>query len=151
MMIGMYLEPLWRKLSSALRIDRKSKAFGIFQVFRTFIIVNIGMLIFRAKTLRDAINMFKSIFIDFKFSNMLPGHHLGVRMDWADYLIVVLGVLIIFIVGVLGEKGIDIRQRIARLPFALKFVLYLAFVFVIIIFGAYGDGYGAVIPMYANF
>ena len=56
-----------------------------------------------------------------------------------------------FVVGLIQEKGVDIRARIAKLPFALKFVMFIAAVMIIIVFGAYGEGYGKVDLIYANF
>ena len=55
------------------------------------------------------------------------------------------------VVGVISEKGINITERIYKLPYVAKLGIYLAFLFVIIIFGAYGEGYGVVDLIYANF
>ncbi len=151
MMFGMFLEPLFRKLCSKIKLDRSTRAFGIFQMLRTFAIVNVGMLIFRADTLKQAASMAVSIFANPNLRAMLPGAHNGLGLDKNDYLILVLGTLVVFIVGLIQEKGIDIRQKISGLPFAVKFVLFMLAIFVIIIFGAYGEGYGEVDLIYANF
>ncbi len=151
MMIAMFLEPLFRKLCEKLHIDRTSKPFGIFQMLRTFVVVNVGMLIFRADTLSQAVKMAVSIFTNPNLRAMLPGAHNGLGLDINDYLIIVLGAFIVFVFGLVQEKGIDIRARIAKLPFIVKFIGFMAFLFVIVIFGAYGEGYGKVDLIYANF
>lgn len=151
MMIGLFLEPVFAKLCEALKINRTSRLYGIFQIFRTFIIVNIGMLIFRADSLKQAAAMFKSIFTSFDLTAVVPGHSNGLGLDIKDYIILFIGVIIVFAVSYLGEKGIDIRQKISKLPLYLRFIIYLAMIFVIIIFGAYGEGYGVVDLIYANF
>ncbi|MBQ8076939.1 MAG: MBOAT family protein [Eubacterium sp.] len=151
MMIGMFMEPLFRKICDKAKINRQSKGFGIFQMVRTFFIVNIGMLIFRADTLKQASEMVTSIFTNPNFEALRPGAKNGLGLDLYDYLILVIGTLIVFVVGLIQEKGVDIRARIAKLPFALKFVMFIAAVMIIIVFGAYGEGYGKVDLIYANF
>ena len=154
MMIGLFLEPVFAKLCEKLKINRKSKGFAVFQTVRTILIVNGGMLIFKAQELdvekmspvadlQVAGKMFASLFAP--TSNVYLG--LGVY----DYVVIGIGIALLVTVSVIQEKGVDIKQRIYNLPYPVKFIFLLAFVFVIIIFGAYGDGYGVVDPMYANF
>lgn len=151
MMFGLFLEPVFRKVCDKLKIDRKSKSYGIFQIIRTAFIVNIGMLIFRADTLEQAVSMFTSIFTKMPSSCVNPGASQGFGLDVFDYIIVAVGVLIVFAVSLMTEKGIDVRARIAKLPFVVKFIGFMAAIFIVIIFGAYGDGYGVVDLIYANF
>ena len=151
MMVGLFLEPLSAKVCKLLKINRQSKAFNLFQIIRNFCIVNVGMLIFRADNLKIAVSMFVSIFTHPNLRAMLPGHGNGLNLDLGDYAIIVIGTGIVFLVGLIGELGIDIREKISHLPFAVKFVLFLAAVLVIVVFGAYGDGYGVVDLIYANF
>ena len=68
-----------------------------------------------------------------------------------DYAAIIIGFIAMLVVGLIQEKGIDIKQRIFNLPYPVKFVLLMVFVFVIIVFGAYGEGYGVVDLVYANF
>lgn len=149
MMVGLFLEPLFRKICSAVKIDRKSKGFQAFQIIRTFIIVNIGMLIFRAESLTQAKDLFKAIFArggeKFSFTSTIVG------LNNKDYVVIAIGVAIVIGVSIAQEKGINIRERIARLPYAAKFVLFMLAAFAVIIFGAYGEGYGVVDLIYANF
>ena len=49
MMIGMYLRPVSDKLLHALHIAPESKGFALFQMVRTFLIVNVGMMLFRCR------------------------------------------------------------------------------------------------------
>lgn len=95
--------------------------------------------------------MIKSVFTGFDLSVLMPGHKNGIGLALADYLVIVLSVIILFVVGLVKEKGVDIRKEVSYLPFALKFVIYMASIFAVIIFGAYGEGYGVVDLIYANF
>ena len=150
MMLGLFLEPLFAKLCKGLKINRKSKPYRLFQILRTVVIVNFGMLIFRADDLKTAAAMFKSIFTDLGISKLLAGNN-GFGLSKYDYAAIIIGFIVMVVVGLIQEKGIDIKQRIFNLPYPVKFVFLMAFVFVIIIFGAYGEGYGVVDLIYANF
>ena len=72
-------------------------------------------------------------------------------MDKADYIIVALTLGIVLVVGFLRERGVAIREEIGKKNIVVRWVLYYALIFFIIIFGAYGTGYYPVEPMYASF
>ena len=55
------------------------------------------------------------------------------------------------IVGNIQEKGVDIREKIAKLPYYKKFILFMVMIFSVIIMGAYGEGYGVIDLIYAKF
>ena len=150
MMLGLFLEPLFVKICKALKINRKSKPYALFQIIRTVIIVNFGMLIFRADDLKTAISMFKGIFTRFSISGFLSGGN-GFGLSKYDYLAIVVGFVLMVVVGLIQEKGIDIKDRIFKLPYLVKFVILMVFLFSIIIFGAYGAGYQPVDLIYAGF
>lgn len=151
MMLGLFLEPLFKKLCEALKINRESKAFRLFQILRTFVIVNFGMLIFRAEDLKTALQMFKSIFTGFDLSVLKIGANNNFGLDIQDYIILAIGVALIFVVSLIEEKGVSVTEKISKLPYIAKFILFMAMIFVVIIFGAYGEGYGVVDLIYANF
>lgn len=150
--LGMLFEPLFVKGCAALSINRESKGYHYFQIFRTVCLVNIGMLIFRANSLTEAKNMFLAIFRNgFSAKESLIhgilGHDLGV-VEWG----LVLGfLLVVLIVGILQEKGLSIRETIASWPLFWRWCLYLAALCLLICAGAYGPGFGAVDFIYAQF
>lgn len=148
MLIGMFMEPVFHKIMSQLKIDREAKYFKIFQILRTILIVNIGMLIFRADTLSDAFSMFISCFKGWSL-DMNPLLHLG--LDGKEILIVIIGVIIVFVVGLIKEKGICIRETVSKWNIVLRWSFYMVGLYSVIIFGAYGRGYDIVSFIYAQF
>lgn len=151
MMLGLFVEPLSAKFCEKLKINRKSTLYGVFQTIRTFVIVNVGMLIFRAESLSQVGSIIKSIFVNPNFGIVKLGTSNGMGLTAHDYYILAIGFVVILIFGIIAEKGIDIRENFSKLPFIVKFVLCLIAIFIVIIFGAYGDGYGVVDLLYANF
>ena len=151
MALGLFLEPLFQKLCAGLKVDRQSKPFAVFRLLRTFGIVLIGMLIFRAKDLKTAAYMFRAMITDIDFSVFVLGHKNGFNLSLYDYAAIIVGFVAVLLVSILREKGVDIRGKLFALPYPAKIPIYAAAAFVIIIFGAYGEGYGVVDLIYANF
>ena len=54
-------------------------------------------------------------------------------------------------VGLLKEKGFNIRELVAKQNIFVRWTLYYLLIIAIVIFGAYGFGYAPVDPIYANF
>ena len=148
MVIGMFMEPIFHKVKESLRIKKESHAFHLFQILRTVFIVNIGMLIFRADTLSQAFDMFISCFKNFNF-DISQLAHLGLSVP--DIMVVLIGTLVVFIIGLFKEKGIEIRKSVAKWNIVPRWAFYIAGLFIVIIFGAYGRGYDIVSFIYAQF
>ena len=53
--------------------------------------------------------------------------------------------------GILREKGIDVRENISKKKLVTRWLIYYALILLILIFGAYGQGYVPVDPIYADF
>ena len=151
MMLGLFMEPLFRKLCEKTKINRESKAFSLFRIIRTVCVVNFGMLIFRAEDLKTAFMMFLSIFNRVTLSSLMPGNHNGFNLSLYDYAVIIIGFFVLLAVGIIKEKGIDLKEKIYKLPYIIKVVIYSAALMIIVIFGAYGEGYGVVDLIYANF
>lgn len=72
-------------------------------------------------------------------------------MDIQDYIIVLITVAIVFAVSVMNEKGKSVRTLVQQKNLPIRWTVYFALIFYIIIFGAYGPGYVQLDPIYADF
>ena len=151
MLFGMFMKPLTRKGLKAFHIPDASKGYKLFQMARTTGIVGIGMLIFRAPTLTAAWSIFTSIFRGFSFRVVSDHSLFQLGMDLHDFMVVALGLVLVLIVSLLQERGVAIREAVARKPLPLRWTLYLGLVMTVVIFGAYGHGYMNIDPIYAQF
>ena len=149
MVVGMLAEPLFHKVCTALHINRSGKGFGVFQLIRTLVFVNIGMLIFNAKTLTVAGSMFVSLFEPAKWTSF--AFVKDVALNNYDYVLLILCTALVLIVDICKEKGICMRDRIAAMHFPARTAIYIGAIVCVAIFGAYGPGYGAVDFIYAQF
>lgn len=150
MTAGMYLEPLFAKLFSALKIKRDSKPLNVFRVARTVILVVGGMTLFRADTVGVWVGMLKCVFTSLGAGGFLKTA-LTLGMDKQDFLIVAVGAAVMLIISILQEKGIRVRDSLARQKLPVRWCAYAALVMAVVIFGAYGPGYDAVDFIYGQF
>ena len=151
MLIGMLLEPLGNKLIKTFKINTKCFSYKIWQMLRTTGFVLIGMMIFRSRTLQDAWNMFVSIFTFKDIGMLFQGTLFQIGLKTADFIVIIVGVVIMFVVSLWQEKGYHIREKIAKQNLPFRWILYYGIIFAILIFGIYGPGYVASDFIYGQF
>ena len=126
-------------------------SYQIFQRTKLLIIVFIGEMFFRAATLTAGMEMFGKILTDFRISQLADGTMLRLGISSADYVAVFFGFIAVLTVGLIHERGISIRDRIAEFRLAPRWGIYYGTIFLVIVFGAYGPGYRPVDLIYAGF
>ena len=95
--------------------------------------------------------MFTNVFTKFSLKSLFDGTVLNLGIDLHDYLIVLVFVGIILMVGILKERGLNVREELNKKSWYIRYpILYLG-IASIIVFGAYGLGYDHVDPIYADF
>ncbi len=145
------MAPNYRKWKSALHIKNDSRGFYVFQVLRTFVLVNISWFFDRADTVRDAVYMMRQAVTTFDWSPLLtiPATVGGSQYNGFILTALIMGTLILFAVSFLQEKGVSVRTSLEAKPAALRLCLYLLLLFAIPIFGNPPMTSGGFI--YANF
>ena len=150
-LMGRIIEPIVKKLQTKLHINPNNFAYKGMQIVRTTILVCIGELFFAAYGLKAGIQMFSKMITDFSFESIINGNILNLGIDIHDFIIVGIATVVIFIISILKERKIDIRQSLAKKNIVIRWTVYYVLILSIIIFGAYGVGYIPVNPMYAQF
>lgn len=144
-------EPFVEAAAKRQKFDRNSRPWRIVQILRTFLLVNIGELFFRAESLRAGMAMFGRMAGSFSLAGFRDGTVWTLGIDGHDFVITAIALLIVFFLHGLRERGISVRERLAAWPLALRWAAYAGLCLFILIFGAYGKGYIPVDPIYANF
>lgn len=93
--------------------------------------------------------MFLSLFQKDQWGTL--GFLQDISLNGYDYLLLAVCVLLVVVVDICKEKGIHIRERIDGWVFPARTAIYIAAILCIVLFGAYGPGYGAVDFIYAQF
>lgn len=144
-------EPLKRNICAKLKINRQSKIYKLWQIIIVFNLVVIGEMFFRADTLADGFKMLGLIFTNFKLLNIIDGTFLTLGLDLCDFVITIITLIIVFVVSLMREKDISIREKISEKPLIVRWIIYYVFIMFILIFGAYGANYVPIGPIYAEF
>ena len=142
----------YRNWKKKFNITGKENWYHVFMIIRTFILVNIGMLIFRSKDIKTAITMLGSVF--------QPWH--GKSNFWQlafnrgglfklDFLLIAFSVILLYFIGKKQENGHSIRELILAQPLPIRWAIYIIPIVLIIIAGAYGPGWGVADFIYAKF
>ncbi len=145
------LEPLRKKVINALHIADTAIWYNVIRVAKTWIIIFVGELFFRADTLTAGFEMFKSMFRGFSFSQLADGTLLNLGIDKGDYLAVLVGTIVVAIVGIINERKLLGDAGMARFKMPIRWAIYYALIVAIIVMGAYGVGYQPVDMIYAGF
>ena len=133
-----------------LSIDAKSKWVDGFRVLRTFFLVNIGFVFFRAASTTDACRMLASAVGVWNVGDLLRGGIFTLGLDVIETVIAIVSLLLLLAVSLLHQKG-SVRERIEKKPVLFRFALWYALLFYIILLGHYGPDYSAAEFIYQGF
>ncbi len=141
LMVSQELEGAWGAFRKRFP-KTGGKAWRAVAVGRTFLLVAAMNLFDCYPTLGGTFGAFFSIFdprawAGFSFSSLL-----SLGLTGADFALTGVAVVLMFAVSCAGAWG-DVRDRLEKMPFALRVVLLLLLFFAVLIFGAYGRGYDA--------
>ena len=142
MMIGILLEPVFKKIISIFKINTEVWSYKFFQAIRTILIVCFGMFLFR-------VDSFKQMGLMLYSKSSTAFFTLGLKK--LDFALLIVGILVMLVVGVMQEFNINIRKELEKQNLLFKWLIYYIIIFSIIIFGIYGKGYDAASFIYGGF
>lgn len=116
----------------------------VFQIIRMIILVNIGMLIFKTPTVMDAFTIFLNQF-------KTPSTSFFKLFDLKESIIALLSIIGLFLFEFFESKGISFVNFTQKQSIYFRVAIYFIFIMLIVIFGAYGEGYLPPDPIYGGF
>lgn len=144
------LEPPCAKVMDRLHINPKSKVVDGIRVLRTFLLVCIGDLFFRADSVGDALAMLKGAVTTWNPEILWNGALLNLGLDWIEMGIMIVSLLLLLLISTLQQKG-SVRDRIAGLKLPIRWIIWYALLFYVILLGYYGPGFSAAEFIYQGF
>lgn len=142
------LEPVYKKTNERLGDIVKTRAFYVYRVLRTFLIVNIGWYFDRCLRAGDAFTMLYKTAFEPAFAQLTDGTLLSFGLTTGDYKLLAVSIAMLFAVSVLRERGVSVRSRVLALPPLPRVILLYAFMFFVL---AAFMGTGSAGFMYAIF
>lgn len=147
---GTLLEGTFKKMTSTLKIHTDNFGWRLFQMARTFTLCCIGRVFFRADSIGTAFSIFGRTFSNLSFSNLNASHIFTFGMEPKDFVIILLGIIVLWAVSMLQER-MPVRKTIAKQNIFFRWIIYFAAIYIILIFGMYGPAYSAADFIYAGF
>lgn len=151
-MCGILFEEQYANAKRFCHVDEDSLGWMALQMLRTFVICSIGRFFSRAATMTQAMGMIGSMgagWYDFTF--LTDGTLGSLGLDTANWVILLLGILILCVVDYIHERGIGIREVLDHQYLPIRWLFYLSAIAAVLVFGVYGSGYNAASFIYQGF
>lgn len=139
--IGTFTEPALARFYDKHGIDQNHWALHGARILRTFLLVTIGRFFARAADAKTAFFMLGRVFTDWSSGPAFMGDLLSLGVDGKNLTVAAVGVCVMLLVGILRERGKDIRAWIEQRPVILQLIGEFIFVLALIILGEYGAEY----------
>ncbi len=144
------VEPLYKKCLHACHINPHKKWWQCVQILRTFILVNIGWVFdCSVAGMGSAIRMIKRMITDLRFDQLNAAMFKNIGLTSVDYIFLLAGCVVVLIISVLKERGVQIRVAVAAKPIVVRWLIYYGIILAIFVMG-YASNAGSGF-LYANF
>lgn len=151
MTISKETEGIMKKLCEKCHIDLSSKGMTWFRRVRTYFIFAIGRMWTACGSLAGCWVLWKQLFAEHRIWKLFDESLFTYGLDRKDFYVAIIGILIMWAVDIMHEHGILIRDSVAKMVLPVRWVLYYAIIFTIIVLGIYGGEFDAASFAYGAF
>ena len=149
---ALLMEPQIELLRSKTGIRGDKKGFGrTFAVLRTLALFIFLRYFARAATYSDAIGMLKQTVFHPRIYEIWNGTILGLGLSGWNCIVLFIGVLVMLVRDIISERGKDCRVVLNNMRPALQFVILVAVLMSITLFGIYSDSALSATFIYAQY
>jgi hypothetical protein len=149
--LGILFDQPFKKLIEKLHIRTDCFSWHLFQVLRTFILVALGKIITRAPGVSASAYLMHSMVQNWNTAVLMNGGLLKLGLDTQDLWVLLLASLVLLSISLLQESGVHIRESLSKQNLLFRWIIYLAAIFSLIMFGVYGLNYNASDFIYRGF
>ena len=148
--LSTWLAPVYKKINRKLGLNSKLGWWRAIQQIRTFGIYMVGRLL----TIPG--NLLTSRWIGRKIFTWNPwvlfdGTLFRLGWDYKEAWAAIIALCVLWKVSSLQEKGVHIRESVAKWPLPIRWAFYYGAIFAVLIFGIYGSGVASSAFVYMNF
>ncbi len=148
---GFMLEEKIERLSKKLRINTECSSWKLFRMVRTYLIISVPEVMSNCRGPQDVLLRLKSLFSVWNPWILFDGSLSKLGITAKEWNVVILGLIIVLLVDIYKETGKSVREWISKQNIVFRWLFYYAFIFFILIYGAYGPGYDAASFRYAQY
>lgn len=147
-----FLKPVFTKCTTTLHINTKSFGHKLWQIIRTFVIVNIGWYFDRIYDVKKSFVFLKNTFLNFDLTHFNICKNLlfeGQANITANLGIACLSLLLIFFTSLVAEKHGSFYEWLKERNVAIRWGII--YVFILILIMSFSNPNAANVFMYANY
>ena len=148
-LISQELSPLYTKFHARFDVEGKLW-YKVLCVIRTILLMSALRMFDCYRDVTVTVKMFFSMFTTWNFSVLWDGSMLKLGLNGTDYLVILFGVMLIFTVSMLQRKK-KVREQILSLPYPVRAAIWMTLFLIVILAGAYGQGYDESAFIYNQF
>ncbi len=141
--------PLYEKFHARFTV-RHTLWYRLFQVGRTFWLMSFLRAFDCYRDVGTTFHMYGTIVTKWNYGALFTGGLLQLGLTLADYLVLVVAVLLLLAVSLAGRGG-SVREKLSSSPLTVQCATYALLFVTILILGAYGVGYDASQFIYSQF
>lgn len=151
MIVSTVFEPEFKKLNERLKINPNSRVHKMVQTVRTFFLFVVGRIITLSGDWDGLVRVLDKIVFDFAPWHFFDQSLYTYGLDRQNFQLVILCILGLMFVEFKQAHGYSVTEHIDNKRIWIRWIIYLAAIFFVLIFGAYGAGYDASSFVYANY
>ncbi len=148
--IGGLTLPLRRKATKALGVRTETLSYRLMQGLITFVLVDFAWIFFRANSVSDSFGIIQRIFTQPDFSFLFGDGLMKLGLAGPELKVALLSVVVL-LVGDYLQRKMCVSKAIMRQALVFRWVIYLAIIAVIAVFGIYGPNFDASQFIYFQF
>jgi D-alanyl-lipoteichoic acid acyltransferase DltB (MBOAT superfamily) len=145
------LGPVYKKMRAVCRINEHGTGWKIITAVRTFLILTVGRYFIKAGNLAQAGLLMKKSLDLSNFHVIYDGTLLEHGLDYKNIYIMLAGIVILIAVDIMHGKGLELREILCRQDVFVRYLVYTAALFCIIMLGIYGLEFNSVSFIYQSF
>ena len=145
------LEPVYKKILDKLGVNTECFSWKLFQIARTFMLISIGRIFSRADSLMISLKMLRNMFSEFNPWVLTDGTIYKLGLQPRQFFMVFIVILIVFVVSLLQENGMKIRETLAKQNILFQWLIIIGAIIFLMIYGAYGGEFNAADFVYQQF
>lgn len=138
------------RFSVRLKINTESCIWHCFQSVRTFLLYAFGFFTVSPKSFRDMVTAFVHMISKLNPWIFWDGSLYSYGLDRANFNLAFISIVFLMIIEVVQERC-NIRDEIAKCNIIVRWTVYFAGIFAVLILGIYGPGYNAAAFIYQQF
>lgn len=148
---GMLTRKGRKKLYKKLGISTKSTLFRSGQTLWVFLCVCFSYIFFRAANLEQAVGVIGQIVSGTHIGTLFRPEFFSFGLDEKDFVVAVISLAVLWVADVLAYKKVDVYGWITAQKRPVRWLIYWALLFSVVIFGVYGPSYDSTPFIYFQF